>query len=382
MLHDTFKAEGHLISLFDITPPPSTTTLLLQETALITAQELEDYAKSIPICAHTMRSFETPEEVFQRVATDVPLPKLPKVERYKKKAVATPTTCEEGCATLFLNEAVKTEAINEWHYYLCKSRMTKPQQAAFDGFATTEWATGGVDYSDSFHLVLRAVSTLLCSVRNGKTVEEAWEPFDVLAWGGWIALATEWTERKTRTTPSSLLTRLYICLRQIFGEGSLTKIALTKDKLSQLCGCILLNAQERSPESEFSRYIQYLNEREVVHNLQEYDWREEIPTDMSNNLYYSTKAQGVYRVHSVTNHSCDPNTEVQYTDKNDQSINMVALRSLAEGEEVTISYIDHPATRDLEFRQKYLLSNYRFICTCEKCEEEREKKKRQWQMSK
>lgn len=51
---------------------------------------------------------------------------------------------------------------------------------------------------------------------------------------------------------------------------------------------------------------------------------------------------------------------------------MVALTPIQEGEEVTISYLDHCLqSRGRHTRRKYLSSNYLFWCDCPKCEMEK-----------
>mmetsp|Transcript_16855 Transcript_16855/g.25350 ORF Transcript_16855/g.25350 Transcript_16855/m.25350 type:complete len:468 (-) Transcript_16855:7-1410(-) len=66
------------------------------------------------------------------------------------------------------------------------------------------------------------------------------------------------------------------------------------------------------------------------------------------------------------NHSCVPNVLVQYTSHAEYGLcaMIVALRDIAEGEELVQSYIDQ--TLDTEERQT-LLRDYGFRCTCERC---------------
>lgn len=65
---------------------------------------------------------------------------------------------------------------------------------------------------------------------------------------------------------------------------------------------------------------------------------------------------------SLLNHSCDPNAVVLF----DGTAAIVrALRPLAAGEEITISYIDRATDR--HERQRSLLSQYFFTCACARC---------------
>lgn len=85
---------------------------------------------------------------------------------------------------------------------------------------------------------------------------------------------------------------------------------------------------------------------------------------------YSVCCQGTafYPLQSCMNHSCCPNARAfkREQDKDGQAT-IVALRSISEGEEITISYIEE----DLPFEERQaLLADYGFRCRCAKCIEE------------
>jgi len=70
---------------------------------------------------------------------------------------------------------------------------------------------------------------------------------------------------------------------------------------------------------------------------------------------------------ALTNHSCDANTDIVpsvYT----SDVVASATRDIAEGEELTMSYIDD--TKHLHVRRHELLSGYAFLCRCARCEAE------------
>ena len=48
-----------------------------------------------------------------------------------------------------------------------------------------------------------------------------------------------------------------------------------------------------------------------------------------------------------------------------------AARDIAKGEECTISYFDLTAYEDLKSRQKWAEEQFQFVCTCERCLEEK-----------
>ena len=66
---------------------------------------------------------------------------------------------------------------------------------------------------------------------------------------------------------------------------------------------------------------------------------------------------GLYYQLSRVNHSCDPNSEIKITPTGAQ---LVSLRPIQDGEEVTYSYTPTPTRENL-------LQQYGFTCTCQVC---------------
>jgi hypothetical protein len=74
---------------------------------------------------------------------------------------------------------------------------------------------------------------------------------------------------------------------------------------------------------------------------------------------------GLYRVINVANHSCRPSAVVGCGNTHHQ-LSLVAARSIAAGDEITISYCDE--TQNRATRRAFLKKHYRFDCRCERCE--------------
>uniref|UniRef100_A0A1D1YJT5 Mitochondrial import receptor subunit TOM20 n=1 Tax=Anthurium amnicola TaxID=1678845 RepID=A0A1D1YJT5_9ARAE len=79
---------------------------------------------------------------------------------------------------------------------------------------------------------------------------------------------------------------------------------------------------------------------------------------------------GFYRVASYLSHSCSPNTEVRFPDKNNV-LSIVAVKPIKAGDELKVSYI-RVGDRDTSNRRSELETKWRFKCTCIKCLEETE----------
>ena len=77
---------------------------------------------------------------------------------------------------------------------------------------------------------------------------------------------------------------------------------------------------------------------------------------------------GFYRVASYLAHSCSPNTEVRFPDKNNV-LSIVATKPIRVGDELKVSYI-RVGDRDCSNRRSELETKWRFKCTCTKCLEE------------
>lgn len=77
----------------------------------------------------------------------------------------------------------------------------------------------------------------------------------------------------------------------------------------------------------------------------------------------------LFSVQSGFNHDCDPNAE-PFKDERDitGACTIVARRDIAEGEEITISYLDDDdKSRD---ERQDALADYGFVCRCDRCENE------------
>lgn len=80
----------------------------------------------------------------------------------------------------------------------------------------------------------------------------------------------------------------------------------------------------------------------------------------------------VYLHGSAFNHSCRPNAEFYNVGT---SLRVRSVRPIGAGEEVTVSYV--PLTHSLADRRRSLASQYKFTCTCERCQEEEQEVQQQ-----
>ncbi|KAI9592249.1 MAS20 protein import receptor-domain-containing protein [Syncephalis fuscata] len=80
---------------------------------------------------------------------------------------------------------------------------------------------------------------------------------------------------------------------------------------------------------------------------------------------------GLYLFSSHLTHSCEPNCAIRFVNgKNGNELSLVALQPITEGEQLNITYV--PAGEDNHYseRQKTLAEQWRFQCSCARCERE------------
>merc|ERR1711916_382638 len=81
------------------------------------------------------------------------------------------------------------------------------------------------------------------------------------------------------------------------------------------------------------------------------------------------EAAGVFTIQSCFNHSCIPNARISTTGCADISLEL--LSDVAEGDEITISYLPQLVLELEPFhKRRERLRSYFFTCGCPKCAEE------------
>ena len=78
----------------------------------------------------------------------------------------------------------------------------------------------------------------------------------------------------------------------------------------------------------------------------------------------TASGSAVYKYVSLLNHSCAPNCHTHW-ENGDSSLTIRALREIAPGEELTITYVDADSPRDA--RRARLANSYAFDCACSRC---------------
>ena len=82
----------------------------------------------------------------------------------------------------------------------------------------------------------------------------------------------------------------------------------------------------------------------------------------------NNEGSGLFAKQSTINHSCQPNSVVEFPFNNHELV-VNASRNIDAGEEILISYLDEcELERSRHSRNKMLSENYLFNCDCAKCQ--------------
>ncbi|XP_063614347.1 histone-lysine N-trimethyltransferase SMYD5-like isoform X4 [Penaeus indicus] len=86
--------------------------------------------------------------------------------------------------------------------------------------------------------------------------------------------------------------------------------------------------------------------------------------------FLNNEGSGLYPLQSACNHSCDPNAMPTFPYNNFHLV-MTAVKDIAAGEEICVSYLDEcNLSRSRHSRINILRENYLFTCRCTKCNEQ------------
>ena len=161
----------------------------------------------------------------------------------------------------------------------------------------------------------------------------------------------------------------YELVQRIFLLSPDESALITPARWSELLGAVLLNGQERTPNSPYSECVDWIkkmsdgeSEMKAYHRLLKDNGVD------PNGCHTSARGQGVYTVGACFNHSCTPNLQIVYTHDNDEVLVATCIRDIEADEECFISYINEELS--LCERQRQLYEHYLFECRCSRCVED------------
>ena len=385
----------------------------LVEAAMCCTQNVDDSVKNIPICGYCLLSLETPRHVVARVTRNKQLAsEIPCAAAYRKRTVIRCKFFEDGCTMVFCSARCQEQAWNRFHFAGCRGTYTEAAKAAFDQFVANPWQQGGIDFSDTHYLAFRFLCIAVTRHRLHKQelstsfshiAQLIRAPLDKFFFTFLLRDDAEFdntvpADRKTEVywkrfqdhkgqehlhpdvlksneegpTKPSMLAEGLMLLQTIFDFSGAEKEFFSLSVWSELLGAVLLNGQERTPNSPYYEYTELMDgvpngDREVKSFARKVRATGYDPSK----LHVSTRGQGIYTIGCLFNHSCNPNLQILYTNENDETLVAVCMRDIEPDEELCISYINEEL--DVRERQIQLYEHYLFNCRCPKCVADLEK---------
>lgn len=307
-----------------------------------------------------MRPLETAEANAQRLANDKTL-KLP----YPGCCITLPwleihTTCPE-CGAKYCSEECRTEALSKHHTVICNNHGLIIEL---------------IEVWKKMHYPPETASLMLIIKIFAMYKQAADKPQFLATLNDFQQTAgdeeSQLFHKILGDSFSAQLEDLFKGMMQVFSSDPDFQLWLTPDSFKRLFVLVGTNGQGIGTTSvgEWAKRVGNLEE-----NLSEEDKKklEQAIDDMYMKMddfsgqFLNVEGSGLYSQQSKINHSCQPNCEIVFPQSN-HVLQVVALRDIAAGEEVTISYLDEcMLSRSRHSRQKVLKENYIFVCECEKC---------------
>jgi len=272
--------------------------------------------------------------------------------------IKEPITCPKGCNEVYCCRGCVDNAASSYHSVLCPG-----------GAGPDHPIRKYMEYADKTTYRFQLAARILVMTISALKAQQP-NPFERFARGPWAKISHydslskvfEHDDAKAQGVDFSVM-------KENLLEASLETLKLTPiydahydylftfDNWNHLIGLIDMNGGnvESLPDSETRTELCKLlkcKEDEVPHSA----------------------GTGLFAIHSSLNHSCRPNAEVVggLRHVKDAQIQVVALKSIKKGDEITISYIDDLKHRDREDRHKELNGGYLFECACNRCEQEKQ----------
>ena len=372
----------------------------LAETALCCTQNVDEVLRQVPVCMHCLVSLETPQRIVSRVTSDKTLANaLPHVDLFPRKSKIYCRNRPEGCTAMFCSSRCADEAWRQYHFVGCVGNMTEDGKAAYIEFVQENWEQGGVDYSDTHFFAFRFLCIALSRHRlQGLPLNVAYAPVAQLIraplkkfnftfllgdeesveakYNSFIKFKANPEEHPAVVEASkelkkdTMLEKGHKMLQRILSWNASEQEFFTIVRWSELLGAVLLNGQERTPNSPFTEYNEFLQKFPDGESQWKALKKKLGGSSVVNKCHSSSKGQGIYTIGACFNHSCEPNLQILYSEENDETLVAVCIRDIAPGDECTISYINEEM-RYIE-RHQQLFEHYLFDCLCAKCVKDRE----------
>lgn len=307
-----------------------------------------------------MRPLETAQENARRLTgkTDLVLPFPQCCETIKDQVIC------EACGVLFCGNNCRTKAFNQYHRNMCTQTMernlTHPLEKLNEAWKQVHYPPE----STSIMLLVRILTLIQQSPNRGETLG--------IFTSFCHRMVNEDAELAHKLIGEQFVGQIDLILsilkQSINHEG--IEQWLTPDGFRSLIALIGTNGQgvATSAISIWVKNCGQLNisddEKAVLDKFidQLYD-----DLDKESGTFLDNEGSALYALQSKCNHSCEPNVKANFL-HNNFTLSLQALKDIQAGEEILVSYLDDCTLgRSRHTRQKILMENYLFKCSCSKC---------------
>eukprot|EP00918_Siedleckia_nematoides_P050098 GHVU01109647.1.p1 GENE.GHVU01109647.1~~GHVU01109647.1.p1 ORF type:complete len:726 (+),score=102.33 GHVU01109647.1:94-2178(+) len=266
--------------------------------------------------------------------------------------VLAPLPCDQCAGVLFCSKECKEQAWGSYHKHECKLMA----------LLTPEWC-GKIGHL-ALRIVLQADSKLLKTIFDASPAEPENDPLkqgfnEIGVYGG-----------NTYSTITSLnINSTNRKAMEIFEFGVAAVFLL---KISQMTSFFKDVDIQNNVEDQVRLSEAYLKLLQIVQSnsfgVMQLDNSEKFDSDTTTAI-----GRALYPTLALVNHSCDPNSEVNFFGK---EVIIRPSRNIKKGQEITVSYGPLFFKDPKSERREMLKKNYQFDCQCQACKE----KWLQWQM--
>lgn len=306
--------------------------IIMEEIPLVSSQYLYN-ADFFPACGNCLKSIELPSQMLSRLSGQL-------IDAFQNEEVEDKVFCK--CGNVFYC-SLECQSSDFTHEFLCASKIPSNKYSTY---------MTAVELWKSFHFPPETCSiTLLFKLfimiaADDKALSDFKDDY--------FNEKMQKSHHFLKKQFSGNLNALYSLFCDFFDKADF----VSKERFNSLFCAMCLNGQGIGT-SALESYLQTEDGEEYLDLLDEL----EDNLDETSGIFTHAEGTGLYKKHSKLNHSCDPNAVI-YFPYNNHKLQVVALRDIKQGEEITISYI---CEEDDNERRKQLEEYYLFSCCCLKC---------------
>ncbi|ETN67879.1 SET and MYND domain-containing protein 5 [Anopheles darlingi] len=341
-------------------------SIIFEEEPLVSCQYSWNAAYGYLACEYCLYPLETAERNVQRLANDstilLPLPDCCSVEA----KLVNQAKCE-GCGVVYCSRDCLERALKQYHGAICLGTDAQNEQHPVNLL---------VDFWKKMHYPPETCGIMLF-VKIVGMFQQTSDPEGLRK--QLLDFVHSSVNEDLRIFHKMLGDKFVQQIEQLYERFAAAFSVQSNDRLNwlsleafkSLIALVGTNGQGIGTSS-FGDWVKNVSERQL--DQQTRQSVDELIDELYNKMdevvgtFLNNEGSALYAMQSKINHSCTPNAEIVFP-KSNHVLALRALRDLAAGEEICISYLDEcNLQRSRHSRQKNLREYYLFECQCERCE--------------